>query len=166
MIIKYQPIESLKPFKILDHLKIRNIKSKEIKDLNKIFNSNFIQSFIHTCEINNGIGLCASQIGRFINFLIVKREPFENNEYYVIINPKYKPIQSEGKSFDIEGCLSVKGKREKIERWNQIEVESDFYNQDSGLVSRQIISFTKLESRIFLHEYDHLFGKDILLKSK
>lgn len=97
---------------------------------------------------NGGVGLAAPQLG-------IKKRIFIMGNFTKLvacINPKIVSLSEERKN-DIEGCLSFPDLFMKVKRPAGCTVQ---YNTVSGeLVEREL---TGLESRVFLHEYDHLIG--------
>ena len=99
------------PFKLKEDLENFN----EIKDLAK--------DLIDTCNVSNGAGLAASQIGENKQILVIKPSAFglenpESNEihedYLVVINPEIIPQGDSVKRWN-EQCLSVPNIDAKIE---------------------------------------------------
>jgi peptide deformylase len=68
------------------------------------------------------------------------------------INPKIVSL-SEDRANDIEGCLSFPNLFMRVKRPTKCVVQ--YYTASGELVEREL---TGLESRVFLHEYDHLIG--------
>ena len=97
---------------------------------------------------NGGVGLAAPQVG-------IKKRIFIMGNFTKLvacINPKIVSL-SEEREDDIEGCLSFPDLFMKVKRPASCMVQ---YNTVSGeLVEREL---SGLESRVFLHEYDHLIG--------
>lgn len=97
---------------------------------------------------NGGVGLAAPQLG-------IKKRIFIMGNFTKLvacINPKIVSL-SEERINDFEGCLSFPDLFMKVKRPASVVVH---YNTVSGeLVEREL---TGLESRVFLHEYDHLIG--------
>lgn len=138
-------------------------KSKEviqIDDRTKIL----IDDMINTMEQQEGCGLAAVQIGVLKNIVVVKElEEIETDEngneiivkpskLYVLINPEII-YYSEEKNIDYEGCLSVVGKRGKVERSNEIKVKAkDINMKDIELTAKDFFA------REIQHEIDHLHG--------
>jgi peptide deformylase len=95
-----------------------------------------------------GVGLAAPQLG-------IKKRIFIMGNFTKLvacINPKIVSL-SEERENDLEGCLSFPDLFMKVKRPASCVVQ---YNTASGeLVEREL---TGLESRVFLHEYDHLIG--------
>lgn len=99
----------------------------------------------------SGIGLAATQVD-FHERIIVIDISKEKNELLVLINPEI--IDKRGEQECEEGCLSVPGIFEKVERakWVKIralDIDGKFYEKEAeGLLAVCI-----------QHEMDHLIGK-------
>lgn len=97
---------------------------------------------------NGGVGLAAPQLG-------IKKRIFIMGNFTKLvacINPKIVSL-SEDRASDIEGCLSFPDLFMKVKRPTNCVVQ--YYTASGELVEREL---TGLESRVFLHEYDHLIG--------
>ncbi len=142
---------------------VLNKKAEEVGEVTAEIKE-LIEAMYEKCPEANGIGLAAPQIGvskRF--FVVVMPESSENAEVMthrlkqVFINPVIR--NTEGSCRIEEGCLSVPGIWEIIERPEKIEVE---YTDIDG--NRKIGVYDGFLARVIQHEYDHLEG--ILFVSK
>jgi peptide deformylase len=97
---------------------------------------------------NGGVGLAAPQVG-------IKKRIFIMGNFTKLIaciNPKIVSL-SEERELDLEGCLSFPELFMKVKRPASCNVQ---YQTITGeVIEREL---TGLESRVFLHEYDHLLG--------
>ena len=109
-----------------------------------------------------GVGLAATQIGLGLALAVLEDhvrddadDPREIAElpFHVIINPSYKPVGDETRSF-YEGCLSFDGYQAVRRRWLDIEAEWD----DEGGEHHKA-RMHGWPARIFQHETDHLSGE-------
>lgn len=110
--------------------------------------SDVVKEMVEIMSKNGGIGLAAPQCG------LLKRIFIMGNftKLVVCINPKIVNV-SDTRLMDLEGCLSFPELFMKVSRPDICEVQ---YQTVTGeVVTRQL---TGLESRVFLHEYDHLLG--------
>lgn len=114
--------------------------------------SSFIDDLVETMYDAEGIGLAAPQVGdpRRITVIDVG-EQRDGSEVFEIVNPVV--LSSEGKIPSEEGCLSIPGVVETIERAERVEVE--FMDRHGN---RQRIEGTELFGRALQHEIDHLEG--------
>lgn len=109
-----------------------------------------VDDLIETMDAADGIGLAAPQVGIPLRvFVYDVRDP--EIEPGVLINPRI--VEAGGTVRDTEGCLSIPGFNETVERYATVVVE--------GLdrEGREIrIEAVNLLSRCLQHEYDHLDG--------
>lgn len=117
-----------------------------------------IQNMFDTMQRSNGIGLAAPQIGLSIRLFVVDATPYENDERdldgfkQVFINAQI--LEEEGKKWKCsEGCLSIPGIREDVDRNPNITVRY----MDENFVEHTE-SYTGMRARIIQHEYDHIEG--------
>lgn len=115
----------------------------------------FIEDMIETMYKANGIGLAANQVGDRRSVLLVDEKAGEDQRksLIVMINPRISS-SSEKSIYYQEGCLSIPGFFEDINRPEEIEVE---YLDRKG--NPQKLSAGNLLSRVIQHEIDHLQGK-------
>lgn len=108
-----------------------------------------------------GLGLAANQVG--INSQIFVMKPVLNKTdvnwlgSVTVINPKIVAV-SEETFTEVEGCLSYPGIFLKVNRPRKIAVEYDMLTQNGDTVIHVGQTYEDIDARIFLHEYDHLFG--------
>lgn len=100
----------------------------------------------------NGVGLAAPQIGISRRIAVIDCSVGKDPKAkIVIINPEI--IATEGEQYEEEGCLSIPGFREMVERPQKATVRAqdakgkEFTMQGEGLLARA-----------FCHETDHLNG--------
>lgn len=118
-----------------------------------------IDNMFETMLKAEGVGLAAPQIGININLFIIdttsiddKDEPDLKQFRRICINPKFT-INSDEKRSSEEGCLSVPGIHENVQRYTNIKVE--YFNENFEPIT-EILTLTK--AKVFQHEYDHLQG--------
>ena len=109
--------------------------------------STIIDNMWITMFASNGIGLAAPQVNLPIRLFII--ETLKK----VFINPEIvdKSLDS---SLMKEGCLSIPGIGENIERPNSITIK--YYDEDFILHKD---NFDGMDARVIQHEYDHIEGK-------
>lgn len=113
---------------------------------------------IELMQKEGGLGLSANQVG--INGQIFVMKCLLNKKYgetIVVMNPHIKGISKELEE-GIEGCLSHPGLTLKVRRPISCIVEFDTLTNDYKDVIHIETKFNDIDSRIFLHEYDHLQG--------
>jgi peptide deformylase len=99
-----------------------------------------------------GVGLAAPQIGVDLRVAVVDVDPHgPDSRLHVLVNPRV--LSSEGREADFEGCLSIPGFSEKIERPLRVVVGAlDAEGRPFEL------SAGGLFARALCHEIDHLEG--------
>ncbi|WP_111657782.1 peptide deformylase [Isoalcanivorax indicus] len=111
-----------------------------------------IDDMFETMYAAPGIGLAASQVNVHKRLLVLDVSD-DHNEPMVFINPEVTPLTGETKTYD-EGCLSVPGFYETVERPDRIKVRAlgrdgePFEMECDGLLAVCL-----------QHEIDHLDGK-------
>jgi peptide deformylase len=109
-----------------------------------------VDDLVTTMHAADGIGLAAPQIGVPLRvFVYDVRDP--EIEPGALINPRI--VEAGGTVRDTEGCLSIPGFNETVERYATVVVEG--LDRDGREVR---IEATDLLSRCLQHECDHLDG--------
>jgi len=98
-----------------------------------------------------GIGLAATQVD-FHKRLLVTDVSVDKDQPYVLINPEI--IEKDGVTVTDEGCLSVPGYYEEVERAEHVKVR--FLDREGSEVE---LDAHGLLSVCIQHEIDHLDGK-------
>lgn len=98
-----------------------------------------------------GIGLAATQVDVHKRLLVTDVSP-DKSEPYVLINPEI--LEKDGVMVSDEGCLSVPGYYEEVERAEHIRVR--FIDRDG---KEQEMEASGLLAVCIQHEMDHLDGK-------
>jgi peptide deformylase len=118
-----------------------------------------IANMFETMYNADGIGLAAPQVGLDIRLFIIDLEPLvEDNPQYsgfkkVFINPKI--VESTGELVKLEeGCLSLPGINETVEREEKIRIQ--YF--DENFVSHDEV-YGDFFARCIQHEYDHIEAK-------
>jgi len=135
--------------------------SKEVESFDETLH-NLLDDMYDTMINRNGVGLASIQVGEPLRALIINvpidtdsddpkvQQPKDNT--IEIINPKL--LYSEGKTKYQEGCLSVPGYFEEVERFKLIRIE---YQDRFG--KKHIIEDDDFLAIAVQHEMDHLDGK-------
>ncbi len=128
----------------------------------------FADDLMDTMYDANGIGLAAPQVGELIRMLVIDtRSRDEEGRRYkydemtemeqavtqplVLINPEI--VKGEGKTTFDEGCLSVPGYYETVERFDVVEVKAfDVNGKEFRLKTDGLLAIC------IQHELDHLEG--------
>jgi len=129
-------------------------KSTDVLEFDKKLH-NLLDDMYETMIAKEGIGLAAIQVGITKNILIInlanEDEKQEKEDLFEVINPKITHL--EGSEVYQEGCLSVPGYYDDVERARSITVEYfDRYGQ------KIIKDLDGLLSIAMQHEMDHLRG--------
>lgn len=99
-----------------------------------------------------GIGLAASQVNQHIRMLVLDLSE-DQSAPQIFINPQIEKLSDDTKSYD-EGCLSVPGFYESVERIDRIRVSAqDIHGKSFTLDADGLLSVC------IQHEIDHLDGK-------
>ncbi len=108
-----------------------------------------IEKMFITMYDENGIGLAGPQVGKNLRLFVIE---LDDEVRHVFINPQIISTSQETSRYE-EGCLSIPGVYEEIERPIKITVQAlnekgkPFTMEADGLLARAI-----------QHEYDHLEG--------
>ena len=108
------------------------------------------QDMLETMYDSSGVGLAAPQINQLIRLIVIDTSENSDNSI-VMINPKI--VKQENIEKSQEGCLSIPGYYENIERAKDIVVE--YQDLDN---SKQSLATDGLLSVCIQHEIDHLDG--------
>jgi peptide deformylase len=112
-----------------------------------------VQDMFATMYHAEGIGLAAPQIGLRKRVLVIDlRREDENDEQIALVNPRitWKSDEVEKQS---EGCLSIPGLEEVVERSAEVQVEAlDPHGDPVTLQADDLLA------RALQHEIDHLDG--------
>lgn len=156
---------------ILEILKFPDPRLREVcKPVDKVTekHAQLAKDLLETMYHARGIGLAASQVGELIRMLVIDTRPRdkEGRRYnydemtelekavpqpLVLINPVI--VKGEGKTTFDEGCLSVPGYYETVERYNYIEMKA--LNEKGEEI---LIKTDGLLAICMQHEMDHLEG--------
>ena len=136
---------------------VLNTRASEVNEITDDLKKT-IEEMIIECPKSNGIGLAAPQIGISKRFFVVTLPELEDDEGNkrpgltdAFINPEI--VKKVGSVKMEEGCLSVPGIYEIVERSEEIIVR---YTDLSG--KRKELQANGMLARVILHEYDHLDG--------
>ncbi len=104
-----------------------------------------------------GIGLAGPQVGvnkRIVVIDIPEEDGSQGNNKLVIINPKITKLEGD-KVPSQEGCLSVPGYQDEVERFSRVTVEYQDLNGNKAVFD----NVDGLFAICLQHEIDHLEGK-------
>ena len=111
----------------------------------------FIDDMFETMYAAPGIGLAATQVD-YHKRLLIADVSVEKNAPHVLINPRI--LEKDGVVFTDEGCLSVPGFYEEVERAEHIKVR--FLDRDGAETELDVHGLLAV---CIQHEMDHLDGK-------
>ncbi len=125
-------------------------KAKPVENVDDALRQ-LIDDMFETMYDAPGIGLAATQVDVHRRLLVADVSG-DKNEPWVLINPVI--VEQDGAEVTEEGCLSVPGYYEEVERAENIRVR--FVDRDGEEVEYE---FTGLLAVCVQHEMDHLEGK-------
>lgn len=105
------------------------------------------------CSTKTGVGLAANQLGYNKRVFVIREIENGANILKAFINPEILK-ENDVKLSSREGCLSYPGFFCDVDRSWKIEVK--YLDEKFESKKEELIGMT---ARIFLHEFDHLFGK-------
>jgi peptide deformylase len=144
------------PVTIIGHPVLRKRAEQIDKDYPEL--EKIIANMFETMYASDGVGLAAPQINKSIRLIVIDGEPMAEDDpdlkgfKKIFINPEIIEETGEENLFN-EGCLSIPGIREDVNRLSEIKVR---YQDENFETHEEVYSGTK--ARIFQHEYDHLEG--------
>lgn len=107
---------------------------------------------VETMHAAPGIGLAAPQIGVDLRLAVVDLSVGEDpSQVYVFINPEI--VSRKGQATDVEGCLSLPGYTDKVDRPEWVRVRALDLDGNSFEVEAD-----DWLARAVCHEFDHLDG--------
>jgi peptide deformylase len=113
--------------------------------------SQFVDDMFETMYAYQGVGLAATQVDVHERIIVIDVSE-EKNQPLCLVNPKI--IATEGKEKSEEGCLSVPGFFENVERAEKVTIKA--LNQQGEAFE---MTADDLLSVYIQHEIDHLEGK-------
>ncbi len=100
----------------------------------------------------DGVGLAAPQIAELKRAIVIDTSPRQEGQRLVhLVNPEI--VKSEGVNTYTEGCLSIPGEAEEVERAAKVWVRAlDYHGKPFELECEGLLAIA------VQHEYDHLQG--------
>jgi len=138
-IVKYGDTVLEKPTRRIEKI------TDEVRDL--------VRDMVETMYAAPGIGLAANQIGVPLRVAVIDTTSGqEPKTLIVMINPEV--IETSGKQIEEEGCLSIPGYSEFVERPERARIRAtDLEGNEFTMWGEELLA------RAFCHETDHLDGK-------
>jgi peptide deformylase len=118
----------------------------------------FIKSMFQTMYASAGVGLAAPQVNFSIRLFVVDGAPFDDEEpdlvdfKKVFINPVMLDESGDKWKFN-EGCLSIPGVRDDVDRHSVILIK--YFDEN---FVEHTDTYSGIAARIIQHEYDHIEG--------
>ena len=140
---------SLLPILVYPHPNLRKV-ARPVEEVTPNVVS-LVDNMIHTMYAQNGIGLAAIQVDQPVRIVVMDVSESKDSPQ-VFINPEIEIIS--GSQISEEGCLSVPGFFEPVERAELIQVTA--LDRDGQQFTTEVDG---LESVCIQHEVDHLNGK-------
>ena len=111
-----------------------------------------VNDMFETMYAADGVGLAAPQIGVLKNVIVLDTTPRQpESKPVAMINPEI--VSTEGRTVYTEGCLSIPGEAEDVERAAKVTVR--FLDPDG---KQQTLEAEGLLAVAIQHETDHLLG--------
>jgi len=110
-----------------------------------------VSDMVETMYGSDGVGLAATQVNVHLQVIVMDVSP-DKSDLRVFINPDI--IRREGLALNQEGCLSVPGVYDNVERAESVTVTA---LDENG--SRFTLNASGLLATCIQHEMDHLQGK-------
>jgi len=111
----------------------------------------FVDDLLETMYAANGVGLAATQVNVHKRVLVIDVSE-QRNDPLVLINPEI--LSAEGREIVEEGCLSLPGIYDKVQRATKIRVRA--MGRDGQLFEREADGLLAV---CIQHEIDHLEGQ-------
>jgi peptide deformylase len=111
-----------------------------------------VTDLAETMSAAPGVGLAAPQLGVSARVAVVNVTPAApGSKLHVLVNPRL--VERDGLESDSEGCLSIPGLAEKVDRPLRVKVAAqDIDGRPFETVAEGFLA------RVFCHEIDHLDG--------
>ena len=111
------------------------------------------QDMLETMYAGDGVGLAATQVNIHKRLVVIDVSE-EKNDPLILLNPEVEILNFEKKKMYAEGCLSVPGFYEEIERPNTIKIKA------TSIEGKKMnLKAEGMKSVVLQHEIDHLDGK-------
>jgi peptide deformylase len=141
---------SILPIRIYPDPVLR-VRSAPVEDFDETL-ARLVANMVDTMIAAPGIGLAAPQVGVARQVAVVDLSAgLEPGELHVLVNPRI--VAQEGLGTEMEGCLSLPGINDKVDRPLRVRVEAqDLTGQPFELEGEDWLA------RALCHEIDHLHG--------
>jgi peptide deformylase len=111
-----------------------------------------LDDMTETMYAADGVGLAAPQIAELWNCIVIDTSPRQEGQKLIhLVNPEI--VRLEGETAYTEGCLSIPGEAEDVERAAKAWVRAlDYHGKPFELEAEGLLAIA------IQHEYDHLEG--------
>ena len=140
---------------ILPILKYPNSRLREKAKTVEVFDErikDIVTNMVDTMMDAKGIGLAATQVDIHLRIVVIDISE-DYSSPTIFINPEMKITDETPKSYT-EGCLSIPGIQEPVERPTEVLVNA--FDQEGNSFEQK---YTGLMATCIQHEIDHLNGK-------
>ncbi len=112
-----------------------------------------LDDMAETMYAADGVGLAAPQLGVSKRVIVIDVSPRQPEQQLIhLVNPEI--VRAEGKMVYTEGCLSIPGEAEDVERASSVLVRAlDYHGKPFEIAASDDLLAVALQ-----HEYDHLQG--------
>jgi peptide deformylase len=112
-----------------------------------------LDDMAETMYAADGVGLAAPQIGVRVRAIVIDVSPRQPEQKLIhLVNPEI--VLAEGKMLYTEGCLSIPGEAEEVERASKVLVRAlDYHGKPFEITASDDLLAIALQ-----HEIDHLQG--------
>ena len=111
-----------------------------------------LDDMAETMYAADGVGLAAPQVGELLRCIVIDTSPKQEGQKLIhLVNPEI--VKYEGKVTSSEGCLSIPGEAEEVERAAKVWVRAlDYHGKPFELEADGLLAVA------VQHETDHLNG--------
>lgn len=111
-----------------------------------------LDDMAETMYAADGVGLAAPQIGELKRVIVIDTSPRQEGQTLIhLVNPEI--VRGEGETTYTEGCLSIPGEAEDVERFAKVWVRAlDYHGKPFEIEAEGLLSIA------LQHEHDHLDG--------
>ncbi|MDR2384981.1 MAG: peptide deformylase [Tannerella sp.] len=112
-----------------------------------------------TLEVENGVGIAATQVGISKNLFLFMRLDLPDKPLHVAVNPRIVHHPDTTVCFERDGCLSIPERNGNSIRYPWIDVE--YWNEKGEKIRERLEGYSRqhaFTAIIFQHEYDHTKG--------
>lgn len=111
-----------------------------------------LDDMAETMYAADGVGLAAPQIAELKRCIVIDTSPRQEGQQLIhLVNPEI--VRTEGRTTYTEGCLSIPGEAEDVERAAKVWVRAlDYFGKPYELEAEGLLAIA------IQHEHDHLEG--------